>query len=128
MAFSNDPKIIERYGLFFNSRAVTYSDYGVDVHIPAFESTDGPTFSWFTKLFFSMREYRIGIDAALVHDYMCRHKPLFDRRTSSKMLIDIWVACGLNKFKGIFVYWFVDLYQWVKYGREWGSELAASGS
>lgn len=123
MAFSNDPKIVVRSDLFFNSKEVTYSAYGVDVNIPAYESTDGPTLTFITKLFFSTREYRLGINAALVHDYMCRHKPLFDRNISSRMLRDIWIACGLNKFKGYMVYYLTDFYQWVKYGREWGSAL-----
>lgn len=123
MAFSNDPRIISRYGLFFNSKAVTYSAYGVDVNIPAYESTDGPTLTFITKLFFSMKEYRLGIDAALVHDYMCRHKALYDRNISSRMLRDIWIACGLNKFKGYLTYYLMDAYQWLKHGREWGTAL-----
>jgi hypothetical protein len=123
MAFSNDPKILVRYGLFFNSKAVTYSAYGVDVCIPAYESSDGPTLNWFTKLFFTLEDYRRGIDAAIVHDYMCRHKALYDRNVSSKMLRDIWVACGLPKWKGYLMYLFVDLYQLVKYGKTWGSAL-----
>lgn len=121
MAFSNDPKIIVKYGLFFNSKAVTYSDYGIDVNIPAYESSDGPTLNFITKLFFTTREYVLGADAALVHDYMTRHKSQYDRNTASKMLRDIWIACGLNKIKGWIMYYLVDLYQAVKHGKEWKS-------
>lgn len=121
MAFSNDPMIITRYGLFFNSKEVTYSAYDLDIHIPAYEVSDGPTLNWFTKLFFSTREYVLGVDAALVHDYMCRHKDQYDRRIASRILKDIWITCGLNKIKGYLVYFFTDLYQWIRYGKQWKS-------
>lgn len=121
MPFSNDPEIIVRYGLFFNSKETTYSDYGISVHIPIFEASDGPTLTFFTKLFFSTREYVLGAQAALVHDYMCRHKDQYDRKTASKMLRDIWISNGLNKIKGYLVYFFMDLYQLIKHGRQWKS-------
>lgn len=121
MAFSNDPLIIVRYGLFFNTKEVTYSGYGTDVHIPVFESSDGPTLNFFTRMFFSQREILLGTDAALVHDYMCRHKDQYDRKTSSRMLRDIWIACGLNKIKGYMMYGCVDFYQWLRHGKEWKS-------
>lgn len=121
MAFSNDPMIIARYGLFFNSKAVTYSAYNLDIHLPAYEVSDGPTLNFFTKMFFSTREYVLGVDAALVHDFMCRHKDKYDRKIASKILRDIWIACGLNKTKGYLVYWLMDTYQWLRHGREWKS-------
>lgn len=108
-----------RYGLFFNSVEVIYKDYDTEVVIPQYEVTDGPTLNFFTRLFFSNREYVLGIEAALVHDYMCRHKKKYSRLISSKMLRDIWIASGLNPIKGWLVFFFVDLYQFIKFRKSW---------
>lgn len=121
MAFNQEPKMIVKYGFFFNSNPVIYSDYGVDVDIPPYEASDGPTLTIIPRWFLSNRDYVLGVEAALVHDYMCRHKTRYDRRIASKMLYDIWVFNGLNKFKGIIVYLCVDLYQWIRFGKEWAS-------
>lgn len=119
--FNRDPKICVKYGLFFNSVAVTYTDYDTEVIIPQYEASDGPTLNWLTRIFFSNREYVMGAEAALVHDYMCRHKELYSRRVSSKMLRDIWISCGLNKIKGWLVYFLVDFYQFLMFRNEWKS-------
>ena len=119
MTFNRDPQIRVKYGLFFNSVPVTYTDYGIKVHIPQYEASDGPTLNFITKLFFTSREYVMGAEAAMVHDYMCRHKDQFPRKVSSKMLRDIWIACGLNRIKGWIMYFFVDLNQLLLFGKDW---------
>ena len=117
--FNRDPKMRIRNGLFFNSQSVVYSDYGVDVNIPAYESSDGPTLTIIPRWLISDREYVLGVEAALVHDYMCRNKNKYDRRIASRMLRDIWVNAGLGKIKGSLIYLFVEIYQWIMFRKEW---------
>ena len=119
--FNRDPKMRIRNGLFFNSQSVIYSDYGVEVHIPAYESSDGPTLTIIPRWMISAREYVLGVEAALVHDYMCRNKSKYDRRISSMMLRDIWIRSGLNPIKGWIVFHFVEIYQWIMFRNEWRS-------
>ena len=115
------PTLLCKNGLFFNRDSVIYTDYNVQVIVPPFEPSDGPTLNWFTKLFVTMEEYRIGIPAAHLHDYMCRNKEQFDRRVATKMLIDIWVDAGLSRTKGELIGFCINCYQLVKHGSEWKS-------
>lgn len=121
MTFNQDPKIMVRYGLFFNSKEIIYRDYDTEVIIPLFESSDGPTVNWVPRWLLSNREYVLGAKAAMVHDYMCRHKSRYSRNVASKMLRDIWIKSGLNPIKGWIIYFLVDFYQWLVFGREWKS-------
>jgi hypothetical protein len=124
MAFLKDEELtVGNDGWIYNKYSIIYSDYGVTISIPAHELSDGPTLNGFTKLFISPEEYRRGFKAAFIHDYMCRHKFAFSRKVSSLMLRDIWISCGLPKWKGTILYFCVDLYQLAKYGKTWGSAL-----
>lgn len=121
MAFDREPVVQVKYGLFFNRREVVYTSHDTKVSLEAGEVSDGVTLTWFTKLFITPREYLLGTNAALVHDHMCKNKSQYDRKISSKMLRDIWISDGLNPIKGYLVYFFTDLYQFIRYRKEWKS-------
>ena len=116
-----EPTIVAKNGLFFNTESYVYLDYGTQVIVPPFEDSDGPTLKGFTRLLFSLYEYNLGIPAAHLHDYMCRHKEEYDRKISTQMLVDLWVRAGLPKWKGALVGFGVNLYQLLQNGSEWKS-------
>ncbi len=121
MAFNIKPEIVVKDGFLFNTKEVVYTSDGLSIKIPEFSKSDGVTLNGFTKIFFSTKEFLLGAEAAMIHDFMCRNKGKYDRKLSSKFLRDIWVASGLNPIKGFFVYIFTDLYQFIRYGKEWKS-------
>lgn len=121
MGFIQKSRILIDSGYFYNESLLIYEDYDYRVEVPKQTMSDGPTLNWFTKLFFSTKEYRLGVEAAIVHDHMCNNKHLYSRRMSSRFLRDIWIAAGLNPIKGWLVFIFTDLYQWWEFRDHWKS-------
>lgn len=121
MGFNHEPTIIAKDGYFYNLEPFEYVDYGVHIYIPEMQKSDGPTLNGFTRTFFTMHEYRLGILASFVHDYMCDHKYWYSRRVSSLILRDIWMAKGLNPVKAQFMFLFTDLFQFLLHGKQWKS-------
>ena len=119
--FDKEPRIVVKFGYMWNTIQFTYSGNGEVVTVPENFQSDGATLNGFTKLFFSTREFLLGSEAAVVHDYMTKNKSEFDRRASSVILKEIWVEAGLNPIKGEILCLFTDLYQCLLYRNEWKS-------
>lgn len=119
---SYEPKLLLRKdGYYYNPEPTGLKYKDIILVIPPGHTSDGITTNWFTRLFFSDYELRIGVPAGHAHDFMCNNKQLFDRKTSSLLLRDVWVSYGLNPIKGSIICFFVDLYQLWKAGKEWKS-------
>lgn len=117
--FNKEPIIIVVNGTLINTERVVYEGYGIEVPIPRGFQSDGPTLVFITRLFITTKEFLLGAKAALIHDYMCKHKRKFSRKISSKMLRDQWVEDGLHPIKGFFLYILVELFQIIEARKEW---------
>ena len=77
---------------------------------------DGVTVMAPFTLLFSNKDLRQGIRASCFHDWLCEHKAEYTREYSTKVLVDIWQADGLDKIKAKIAGFAVNLYQMIQGG------------
>lgn len=85
-----------------------------NIKIPAGFRFDGVTVKAPFTLLLSTKDLRQGIRASCFHDYLCRHKDIYSRKYATDILVEIWRADGLNKFKAYIVKISVNFFQWLK--------------
>jgi hypothetical protein len=75
---------------------------------------DGVTVKAPLTFLFSNKNLRLGVRASCLHDWMCRNKHKYGRKYATDILIEVWQARGLKKFKSFFVRHLVNVYQYLK--------------
>lgn len=108
--------MIIQFGIY-NGKYVTLESLKYkDIEVPSGFEFDGVTVKAPFTLLFSNKDLRQGIRASCFHDWMCRHKDEYTREYSTKVLVDIWQADGLDKIKAKIAGFAVDLYQMIQGG------------
>ncbi|OPZ88209.1 MAG: hypothetical protein BWY74_03216 [Firmicutes bacterium ADurb.Bin419] len=97
-------------GMYMTLEEVRYKN----IVVPKGFVFDGVTVKRLFRFMFSNKDLIKGLKASCIHDYMCRHKKLYGRKTATKYLVDIWVADGLSLFKANIVSFCVNFYQFFK--------------
>lgn len=85
-----------------------------NIKVPAGFEFDGVTVFAPFSLLLSSKDMRQGIRASCYHDYICKHKDIYSRKYATDILVEIWRADGLNKFKAYIVKFSVNFFQWLK--------------
>lgn len=85
-----------------------------EIFIPKGFIFDGVTLKFPYSFFFSSKDIYKGIRAALVHDYMCKNKNIYNRKRATDILIEMWLEDELPLWKALFIKPAVNLYQFLK--------------
>ena len=119
IGYNKEPIIIIKDGVYVNTERIIYNNKEVTLAIPRGFRSDGVTTTWFTRLFLSEEDIRKGINGAIAHDYMCKHKAKYTIKQSSQILKEQWVKDGLSNWKAHLIYIGTFCYQYIISKNKW---------